>query len=117
MNDQPNLESPRRARPDELDAILTLANKVMRIGQDRQPTIATDYPFIYNHKNAKNITVVMQDQGTNGNLAISMVGAWMNTVAVGDVRFLAGGINCLATLPGYRGQGLATQVMGRLWST
>jgi len=112
MNDQPYLESPRRARPDELDAILALANEVMRIEQGRQPTIATDYPFIYNRKNVENITVVMQDQATDGELAVSMVGAWMNTVAVGDVRLRAGGINCLATLTGYRGQGLATQVMG-----
>ena len=99
-----NLEGPRPARPDELDDVLVLANAVMREG--RAPTIATDYPFIYNADNADNIIIVR-----DGDLVVSTTGTWMNTVEAGAGRIRAGGINCVATLPGYRGQGLATQVM------
>ncbi len=106
MNCTPNLEGPRRAGPDDLDGILVLANEVMRVGQGMKPTIATDYSFIYNRKNAENIMVVK-----DGDRCVSMAGMWLNTVEVGNARLRAGGINCVATLPGYRGYGLATKVM------
>ncbi len=99
-----NLEGPRPARPDELDDILVLANAVMREG--RAPTIATDYKFIYNDENAGNIIIVR-----DGDRVVSTTGIWMNTVEAGAGRIRAGGINCVATLSGYRGQGLATKVM------
>ena len=103
---RPELDGPRPARPDEMESIIALANQVMRIGQGLEPTIATDYPFVYNSGNAENVTVVM-----DGSRTVSMVGSWINTVEIGDARLRSGGINCLATLPGYRGRGLATKVM------
>ena len=102
----PNLKGPLRAQADELDGILILANEVMRIGQGRKPTIAIDYSFIYNPKNAENITIVK-----DGDRVVSMAGMWPNTVEIGPARLRAGGINCVATLPGYRGHRLATKVM------
>ena len=106
MNNTQNFEGPRRAEPDELDSILVLGNEVMRLGQARKPTIATDYSFVYNRKNAENITIVK-----DGDRVVSMAGMWPNTVEAGRARLRAGGINCLATLPGYRGYRLATKVM------
>ena len=99
-----NLEGPRPARPEELAEILVLANKVMREG--RKPTIATDYSFIYNPANAPNIMVVK-----DGDRVVSMAGMWMNTAEAGKGQISVGGINCLATLPNYRGHGLATKIM------
>ena len=99
-----NLEGPRPARPDELAEILVLANEVMRAG--RKPTIATDYSFIFNPTNAHNIMVVK-----DGERVVSMAGIWINTAEAGDGRIRAGGINCVATLPGYRGHRLATKTM------
>ena len=99
-----SLDGPRAARPEELADILVLANVVMREG--RAPTIATDYPFIYNAENVGNIIIIR-----DGDRVISSAGTWMNTVEAGDGRIRAGGINCVATLPGCRGQGLATMVM------
>ena len=101
MND---FDGPRPARPDEIDDVLVLANAVMREG--RAPTIGTDYPFIYNNVNAGNVIIVR-----DGERVVSMTGTWMNTVQALDAQIRAGGINCVATLPGYRGQGLATRVM------
>ena len=86
MPNQQCPESPRWAHSDELDTILVLANDVMRIRQGRKSTIATDYPFVYNHGNDGNITVIM-----DGDLAVSMVGTWMNTVEVGSARLRVGG--------------------------
>ncbi len=106
QNAQNSLDGPRPARPEEMETILALANQVMRTAQGREPSIATDYPFIYNESNAENIIVVM-DRGR----AVSMVGSWMNMVEAGDAPLKTGGINCLATLPGYRGRGLASRVM------
>ena len=37
------LDGPRPARSEDLDAVLALANEVMRIGQGREPTIAQEY--------------------------------------------------------------------------
>ena len=101
-----NLEGPRQARPDEIDAILVLGNEVLRIGQGMKPTLATDYSFVYNRGNAENITIVK-----DGDRVVSMAGVWPNTVEAENTRLKAGGINCLATLPGYRGRNLATKVM------
>ena len=53
------LEGPRPAQPEELPQIIALANHVMRGG--REPTIATDYSFIYNLENVRNVIVVKDD--------------------------------------------------------
>ncbi len=98
------LEGPRPAQPEELPQIIALANHVMRGG--REPTIATDYSFIYNLENVRNVIVVKDDD-----IVVSMAGVWTNTTRAGDAAIQAGGINCVATSPGYRGQGLASHTM------
>ena len=106
MTTIPNFDGPRRARPEDLKSILDLANEVMRRGQGMEPTIAIDYPFIYNQENAENIVIIK-----DGDCVVSSAALWMNTIEAGNGRFRAGGINCVATLPGYRGYGLATRIL------
>ena len=99
-------DGPRAARPDELDGVLDLANLVMRQARGYPPTIATDYPFIYNQENLENIIVVK-----DGSQIISMVAIWVNEIQLASARLKIGGINCLATRPGFRGLALASAVM------
>ncbi len=106
MSSIPTLDGPRRAHADELDGILDLANEVMRLSRGWEPTIGTDYSFIYNQKNAENIMIVK-----DGERVVSTAAMWMNTVEAGSGRIRAGGFNCVATRPAYRGHGLATKVM------
>lgn len=101
-----DLDGPRPARPGELDGVLNLADEVMRVEQGHAPSIAVDYPFIYNDDNLENIVVV-----TDGALVVATVAIWVNEIEVGAARLSVGGINCLATRTGYRGRGLATTVM------
>ena len=51
------LDEPRAARRGELDAVLDLANEVMRVEKGFPPSIAVDYPFIYNDANLENIVI------------------------------------------------------------
>ena len=83
-----------------------MANLVMRQVRGYPPTIATDYPFIYNQENLGNIIVVK-----DGSQIISMVAIWVNEIQLASARLKIGGINCLATRPGYRGLALASAVM------
>ena len=98
------VDGPRPARPEELPQIIDLANAVMRVG--RAPTIATDYSFIYKPENVGNVMVVK-----DGDRVVSMTGIWVNRAEAGGASIPSGGINCVATLPGYRGRGLASQTM------
>ena len=106
MSTMTNREGPRPAHANELDSILDLANEVMRVGEGSEPTIATDYPFIYNQENIENIMIVK-----DRDRVVSTAAIWINMVEAGNGRIRAGGINCVATLPDYRGHGLATEVM------
>jgi len=101
-----NLEGPRPARRDERDALLDTLDAVMRIPKGQGPTIATDYPHVYDEDNLENVMIVK-----DGDRVVSCCAIWVNTIEFGPSRLKAGGINCLATLPEYRHRGLASKVM------
>ena len=104
--DAGDLDGPRPARVDELDAVLKTADYVHRILKGREPGIATQWAHIYRPENIENIVIV-----ADGRAVTCTVGIWINDVALGDVTLRVGGINCLATLPDYRRRGLAEAVM------
>ncbi|GAG14239.1 unnamed protein product, partial [marine sediment metagenome] len=87
-------------------AILASANLVMRGGKGLAPTLAADYPHIYNDENAGNIMIT-----TAGGRVASMVAIWPNEVRLGPVALRIGGINCLLTLPEFRRHALGAGVM------
>ena len=78
----------------------------MRLESGSPPSIAGDYPFIYNEDNLGNIMIVK-----DGDRVVATVAIWTNDIQVGLARLKVGGINCVATRSGYRGRGLATLVM------
>jgi len=100
------LDGPRAARPDERGELLALLNDIHRAGKGLPPTIATDWPHIYDPDNLDNVIVV-----SDGDTIIASVGLWVNDVALGAARLRVGGINCLATRPEYRRRGLGAGVM------
>jgi len=111
MTEQPRdasapLDGPRAARPDEREQLLSLLNEIHRAGKGLPPSIATDWPHIYDPDNLDNVLVV-----SDGEAIIASVGLWVNDVALGSVRLRVGGINCLATRPEYRRRGLGAGVM------
>ncbi len=107
MKSSVNLDGPRCANVTDLERILDLANEVMRRAKGMDPTIANDYSFIYNRENVENIVIVK-----DGDRVVSSAAIWANSVEEARSRKIrTGGINCVATLPGYRGYGLATKVL------
>ena len=56
------LEGPRPARKDERDALLETVNYIFRISKDRAPSIATDYPHVYEPNNLSNISIIKSDE-------------------------------------------------------
>ena len=103
---QDGFEGPRAARPGELESVLEATNRVMRVSAGHEPTIANDYPFIYNEQNLENIMIIK-----HGSRVVSSVAIWVNAIEIGAACLKVGGINCLVTLPEYRRRGLASQVM------
>ena len=106
LGSAPGYESPRNARPEDMPAILETVNQVMRVANNKAPTIATDWPHIYRDANANNILIITD----KGKVAAS-VATWLNDVAMGDATLKVGGINCLAVLPEYRRHGFGTLLM------
>ena len=109
MNDSSShakIEGPRQARPTDRGAILTTANRVMRIEANRPPTIARDWSYVYDLANIENVIIM-----TAGEQVASMVGVWPNDIELGPVKLRVGGINCMATLPEFRKGHLGSRVM------
>lgn len=101
-----SLEGPRPARINELEDILALLNHVHRVSRGREPTIASDYPHIYNDANIENVTIIKIDDKV-----ISSAAFWPNEIQLGSVRLRVGGVNLMATLPEYRQHGLGIRVL------
>lgn len=101
-----NFDGPRSARPEEMKAIVDLLDTTHRTSQGKPPSIATDWPHIYNEANAQNV-IIMKD----GDRFICSTGIWINDVQLGDTRLRVGGINCVATVPELRKHGLGKIIM------
>lgn len=102
----PHLEWPRPARLHERDAILDLTNYIFRTSHGREPTVATDYPHVYDPDNLENVFVVA-DEGR----LVASTALWPNEVRIGDIVLRVGGINLVGTLPDYRRLGLGERLM------
>ena len=105
-NASQNLDGPRPARPDEIDALLEAADAVLRVSRAMSPSVGRDYPHVYCPENAENILIVK-----DGEKVVSSTAVWCNTIEFGSAQLTAGGINCVVTLPEYRCRGLGSAVM------
>ena len=101
-----NFDGPRSARPEEIKATVALLDSTHRASRGEPPSIAADWPHIYNEANAQNI-IIMKD----GDRSICSTGIWINDVQLGDTRLRVGGIHCVATVPDLRKHGLGKIMM------
>ena len=118
--ERPTFEGPRPARHDERDELIEMINFVFRTSQGRAPTIATDWPHVYEVENLANVSVISdplrvateqaESAAVKGKVVAS-TGVWATDVVLGDVTLRVGGINCVGTLPEYRRHGLGSQVV------
>ena len=105
-------DGPRACQVYDLGPVLDTANLVMRTlatppGQpQRLPTIGYDWAHIYNQENLENIRVITHDDRVVSQVAIlpSIVQTPRGDISVG-------GINCFATNPDFRRQGLGEAVL------
>ncbi len=100
------LEGPRPARVEDQGAILDTIDFVHRTSVGRSPSMARDYPHVYASGNLKNVFVIEA-----GEKVVCSTGVWVNEVQLGGTRLRVGGINSVATLPGFRKRGLGAAVM------
>lgn len=103
---QSEFECPRHPRPEELEAVLSTVNQVIRGAKNLPPTMARDYAHVYNCDNIQNILIISHEKKV-----ICSVGIWVNNILLGDATLRVGGINGLVTLPEYRRRGLGLEVM------
>ncbi len=101
-----NLDGPRAARPQDYDAIMATLNLIFRTAAGRAPTVAIDWPHVYDRSNLHNVSIF-----TEGHQVAASAAVWPNEVVLGDVRLRVGGVNCVGVLPQYRKLGLGAQLM------
>ena len=99
-------DGPRPARDEEMASLLDAVNFVHRTSRGKPPSVAADFPQVYDPANVGNVLVV-----ASAGKVVASVGVWANEVELGDVRLKVGGINCLATLPEFRRHGLGRRLM------
>ena len=99
-------DGPRSARPEEIKPIIDLVDTIHRTSRGNPPSIAADWPHVYNEANAQNVIIIK-----DGDRFICSTGVWINDVRLGDVKLRVGGINCVATVPDMRKHGLGKIIM------
>jgi predicted N-acetyltransferase YhbS len=98
------LEGPRGARPEELPAVVRLADTVF--GEKRPHDMARWFPTLFSAANSRRLRVF-----SDGDRPVAMVGLTVNRVHAGGTAFTVGCIGAVCTLSEYRGQGLAGRLM------
>ncbi|MCG3178669.1 MAG: hypothetical protein BIFFINMI_00997 [Phycisphaerae bacterium] len=90
----------RRATPEDLPAIIALANRVFRAR--RQGDMGAEFPVLFSAANAGNLHMVVRD-----GRVVSHVGVLRFTQSIDDVDVPVACIGAVCTDPDCRGQGLA----------
>ena len=105
-------EGPKPCNMYDLASVLDNANLVMRVhespdgGPYTRPTIGYDWAHIYNQENLENIRV-----STHDDRVVSQVAILPSIVQTPRGDISVGGINCFATNPDFRRQGLGEAVL------
>lgn len=100
----------RLARPDDMEAITQLADRVFR--SKRSTSMADEFPYLYAGRNAHHWAVAMADGE-----AVSIVGTMVWPAVIGGAATHVASLGSVATDPAFRGQGLATRLLGLLQET
>ncbi len=98
------VEGPRGARPEEIPAIVELADNVFRVSED--DSMGEEFPLLYAEENADNLRVFVD----NGR-PVSLIAMFRREVVLAGTRHGSCALGSVCTHPGYRGQGLATRLL------
>lgn len=104
MTTAPVREGPRACRPDEVEAMIAMANAVMREGSSQ--SFLTDYPLVYAEENLPNVQIMK-----SGQTVVSVVPYLPKQIAHAGLRFRIGIISPTATHPEHRRQGYARRCL------
>jgi GNAT superfamily N-acetyltransferase len=109
---EPNVDGPRACREQELPELLDLVNYVFRTMHGRPPSIATDYPQIYNPDNLEYVRIIKAE----GRIRAS-VGMYPSPIICGGITLQSAGINCTTTHPDWRRRGFGGMIMRDAYRT
>jgi predicted N-acetyltransferase YhbS len=98
------IEGPRGAKPDEIPAVVELADSVFRVGEDE--SMGEEFPLLYVEENAENLRIFLDD-----GRPVSLVAMFRREVVLAGTRHGSCAIGSVCTDPDYRGQGLATRLL------
>lgn len=98
------MEAARAVRPNELDHILALVNKIFRTSVDQD--MSTDYPLVFARSNLENLRVVSEDS-----LIYSHAAMARRELREHDCVLPISMICAVATDSEYRQRGAATRIM------
>lgn len=97
----------RRARPEDVEEIINLANLVFRPrSSGLTPSMGLQYPFFLSAQNAENLFVA-----EDGGRIVAHNGIMKNTVQINGHKISMASMGAVCTHPDYRGQGIATQLL------
>jgi len=96
----------RKAKPEEINQIIDLANFVFRISRNLEPSMGRQFPFLLSPENASNLHVAV-----DGGRVVSHIGIRKLTAIINGHKLTVAGMGSVCTHPDYRGQGLATKLL------
>lgn len=100
MTATPDAYTLRRARPDDIPAVIALADRVFR--SDGKSSMGTEFPLFLSCENADNIHIA-----THGNDVVSMLGVCFRTLLLQHASLPSAMIGAVAPDEQHRGHGLA----------
>lgn len=98
--------SIRRGRPDDVERLKILSDRVFRPGLEPGTGMGAEFPLLFHPDNAANLYFA-----ADGSEAVSLVATYKSLMAINGARLDVLSIGSVATLPEYRGQGLATRIL------
>lgn len=97
----------RRARPEDVEEIIALANMVFRPpDSDLSPSMGLQYPLFLSERNAENLFIA-EDNGR----IVAHNGTMPGTILINGHPISMSSMGSVCTHPDYRGQGIGTRVL------
>lgn len=100
------IDGPRACTAEELPEALAVQNQVLRLDAGHAPSIADDWPQIYNEANLENVRVIKSD-----GKVVSAFGMNRAEVRLGSTTIQSAAINNVATYEAYRKRGLCGHLL------
>lgn len=98
--------SIRRGRPGDVERLKILSDRVFRPGLQPGTGMGAEFPLLFHPDNAANLYFA-----ADGGDPVSLVATYKSAMAINGSRLDVLSIGSVATLPEYRGQGIATRIL------